>query len=55
LEEAIDLIKRNTRKYARKQLTWFRGDSEIQWFEPDQVLEIVSYTDQKMRELGSVK
>ena len=50
LEEAIDLIKRNTRKYARKQLTWFRGDSEIQWFEPDQVLEIVSYTDQKMRE-----
>jgi tRNA dimethylallyltransferase len=50
MEEAIDLIKRNTRKYARKQLTWFRGDPEIKWFEPDQVLEIVSYTDERMRE-----
>ena len=50
LEEAIDLIKRNTRKYARKQLTWFRGDPEITWFEPDQVQEIISFTEQKMRE-----
>ena len=50
LEEAIDLIKRNTRKYARKQLTWFRGDTEITWFEPDQVQEIISFTEHKMRE-----
>jgi len=50
LEEAIDLIKRNTRKYARKQLTWFRGDPEINWFEPNQVQEILSFTEQKMRE-----
>ena len=48
LDEAIDLIQRNTRKYARKQLTWFRRDEKIKWFEPEQVQEIISYVDQKM-------
>lgn len=50
LEEAVDLVKRNTRKYARKQLTWFRRDQEIKWFEPDQVQKIICYVEQKMRE-----
>lgn len=50
LEEAVDLIKRNTRKYARKQLTWFRKDAEINWFEPDQIQEIITFTEQKIRE-----
>jgi len=50
LDEAIDLIQRNTRKYARKQLTWFRRDQQIKWFEPDQILEIIDYVDQKMNE-----
>lgn len=31
LERAIELIKRNTRRYAKKQMTWFRGDSRINW------------------------
>lgn len=48
LEEAIDLIKRNTRKYARKQLTWFRRDGEINWFEPDQVQKIITFIDQRL-------
>lgn len=48
LEEAIDLIQRNTRKYARKQLTWFRRDPEIIWFEPDQIQDIISCIEQKM-------
>jgi len=48
LNEAVDLIQRNTRKYARKQLTWFRRDPEIMWFEPDQYQEIVSYLELKM-------
>jgi len=43
LDEAIDLIKRNTRRYARKQLTWFRRDSEINWFEPDQIDQIIDF------------
>lgn len=33
LEEAIELIKRNTRRFAKKQLTWFRRDETIQWFD----------------------
>ena len=48
LEEAIDLIQRNTRKYARKQLTWFRRDPEIHWFEPQQFSEIIDFVDNKL-------
>jgi tRNA dimethylallyltransferase len=33
LERTIDLIKRNTRHYAKRQLTWFRKDKRIQWFD----------------------
>jgi tRNA dimethylallyltransferase len=36
LDLAIEKIKRNTRVYARKQMTWFRRDPEIRWFHPDQ-------------------
>ena len=31
-KEAIDLIKRNTKKYAKKQMTWFKRDRDIKWF-----------------------
>jgi len=48
LDEAIDLIQRNTRKYARKQLTWFRRDQEIQWFEPQQISEIIAFVNNKL-------
>ncbi|WP_099292847.1 tRNA (adenosine(37)-N6)-dimethylallyltransferase MiaA [Butyricimonas sp. Marseille-P3923] len=41
-EEAIRLIKRNTRRYAKKQLTWYRNDSDIHWFHPSQKEEIRS-------------
>lgn len=34
LEKALELIKQNTRKYAKRQLTWFRKDKDIQWFDP---------------------
>ena len=50
LDEAVDLIKRNSRKYARKQLTWFRRDKEINWFEPSQIDEIIAFTKQKLQE-----
>ncbi len=42
-EKAIELIKRNTRHYARKQLTWFRKDQEIKWFQPEQEKEIIEW------------
>jgi tRNA dimethylallyltransferase len=34
LEKTVELIKRNTRRYARKQFTWFRKNNEIKWFDP---------------------
>ncbi len=42
LEKAVEQIKANTRKYARRQLTWLRRDKEYQWFHPDQEAEIIS-------------
>jgi tRNA dimethylallyltransferase len=50
LDEAIDLIQRNTRKYARKQLTWFRRDQQINWYEPNQIQEIIDFIDQMMND-----
>ena len=41
LEKAIEQIRSNTRKYAKRQLTWFRKDKSLQWFRPDQVEEII--------------
>lgn len=35
LEEAIRLIKRNTRRFAKRQLTWFRRDTDVLWFDAD--------------------
>ena len=43
LEEAVERIKGNTRRYARKQLTWFKRDKQIRWFHPDQKDEIMKY------------
>ena len=43
LEEAIEKIKRNTRVYAKKQLTWFKKDPTIHWFHPDQQKEIIDF------------
>ena len=43
LEEAIERIKGNTRRYARKQLTWYKKDEQIKWFHPDQKEDIINY------------
>ena len=37
VEEAIELIKKNTRQYAKRQMTWFKRDNEIKWFAPDEI------------------
>ncbi len=42
-EEAIELIKRNSRRYAKRQLTWFRRDPEIKWFKPNEFDKIHQY------------
>jgi tRNA dimethylallyltransferase len=33
LDRAVDLIKRNTRRYAKRQMTWFRGVEGMHWFD----------------------
>ena len=43
LDEAIFKIQSNTRRYARKQLTWYKRDAEITWFSPDNIEEILNY------------
>lgn len=43
LDEAIERIKGNTRRYARKQLTWFKRDSTMRWFHPNDVELIKNY------------
>lgn len=45
LDEAIFRIQCDSRKYCRKQLTWFRRDPEIHWFHPDNIEEIIKYID----------
>lgn len=46
LEEAVDLIQRNTRKFARKQLTWFRKENRYQWFSPDDRAEMLRWIEE---------
>lgn len=43
LDEAVERIKGNTRRYARKQLTWFKRDEDMRWFHPDDIQDILNY------------
>lgn len=48
LDLAVEKIKRNSRVYARKQMTWFKRDEEIRWFHPEKEDEIIQYLDEKV-------
>ena len=50
LEHAVDLIKRNTRNYAKRQMTWFRREEGIKWFDPKDILEIIEYLERKLKD-----
>jgi len=45
LPRAVELIKRNSRRYAKRQMTWLRRDSSIAWFSPDNIAGIVKHID----------
>lgn len=45
LDEAIFKIQSNTRRYARKQLTWYKRDEQMKWFSPDNIEEILNYIE----------
>jgi tRNA dimethylallyltransferase len=42
-DKAIELIKRNSRRYAKRQMTWWAKDKEIRWFRPEQLDEIKQF------------
>ena len=46
LNEAIEAIKQNTRNYAKRQMTWFRRDKEIHWFEPGEFESICRFIEE---------
>ncbi|SDH54124.1 tRNA (adenosine(37)-N6)-dimethylallyltransferase MiaA [Alteribacillus bidgolensis] len=54
LEDAIDLLKKNTRRYAKRQLTWFRNKERVEWFDitkenkQEKIKEMISYVEGKM-------
>jgi tRNA dimethylallyltransferase len=45
LEFAIEQVSQNTRNYARRQMTWFRKDKDIRWFESGEVDKMISYIE----------
>ena len=49
LEEALENLKRSTRRYAKRQLTWFGADARIRWIEPDALQAGETVTEQAMR------
>lgn len=48
LDDAVSLIKTNTRQYAKRQMTWFRKDQSINWFHPQELEEIKKWVKQEM-------
>ncbi len=46
LEEAVRLIKRNSRRYAKQQIGWFKKNPEVHWFRPEEVENMISMMDQ---------
>lgn len=47
-DEAIRLLKRNSRRYAKRQFTWFKKDESIQWFHPEEQVKILDYIKSQM-------
>lgn len=49
-EQAVELIKRNTRHYAKRQMTWFRRDADIKWFNSPDIEKITQYINSQFGE-----
>lgn len=47
--KAVELIKRNSRRYAKRQLSWFRRDKSIAWFHPEKTSKVIDYIDQQLK------
>lgn len=53
LNEAIELLKRNTRRYAKRQMTWFRGKKDIEWIEVDKCCEPGTLSEKVLKHIAS--
>ena len=48
LSESIELIKRNSRRYAKRQITWFKRDVDITWVDPEDFRAVVQVVDNQL-------
>ncbi len=48
LPKAIELIKQHSRNYAKRQITWFKRETDLQWFEPNETAKIIEFINNKM-------
>lgn len=53
-EEAVELIKRNSRRYAKRQMTWFGRDETITWFDPSDTGKIIAWLDERIPSRGDL-
>ncbi|AFL97666.1 tRNA isopentenyltransferase MiaA [Ornithobacterium rhinotracheale DSM 15997] len=49
LDFAIEEIKKNTRRFAKRQLTWYRKDENIRWFAPNEIEQIIAYINSEIQ------
>ena len=47
LDFAVNMIKQDSRRYAKRQLTWFNRDKEVTWFHPEDEQQIMEFIKQK--------
>jgi tRNA dimethylallyltransferase len=52
LDRAVELIKRNTRHYAKRQMTWFKKDKRIRWFDINDISELVQIANEIIRSIN---
>lgn len=45
LEEATEIIKKNTKQYAKRQMTWFRKDKDVTWFSPININQLIEFSE----------
>lgn len=51
-EKAVELIKRNTRRYAKRQLTWFRKEQGLKWFKLEETGQIIPWIEEQLKDNG---
>ena len=48
LEKAIELIKQHSRNYAKRQVTWFKRELDLNWYEPNEMSNIIEYINNEI-------